>query len=678
MGRGTLTRDAFLRSQSTSPTPSVRHCPELETGHHATDVESEPEEGEVRDEGRRLLRSEFDTAMADVNDERAADSDATADMSVDGDKVRAAITLNDTTEGRTPNHGATTPNAMKRHDHHTYPTPVPFFNPGSSHVPVAPRVQAQRPAQAPRQHGPAPPAQPVDGVHASMHAPPAPTPPPAHLSGPTPTTTFAFGGASGNPNLPPQMFAFGQNNMHPPPSTGLQGTALTTPAAPAASGPPPRLFALGQNAGQPPAPAGPQIATSTTPAAPAAPFAFPDATAHGQATPTCRDENPHQNLPAAPMPAPAGPADVGKSARVQTNTGNFPRLVISQESALECVHERSVDLLARYPSQALYGFLFNGGYEAYKKLSDTLPDKITEILDDFGTPDEFTVFNVATATNTNTSTPREGSNRYAPPLIFGVIVPNPTLRSRLRTQSLFAADPTWTFYLLGAEDFALPWVAALYECPVQRGATAAKETLRAAISTVIWTDATVGVLLDQATSSFDHRSVDERRLALSETVDVRYDTLARRYVVYIKPCTQNIKQWNALVGAICTPELVDGVFIFAIIPKKGVGPRCVICKNEDHFHSHDPLANDPGFWGPKGQLNTIAEGPLAAGRVEREDARVAEGTSLGDGTMNDLYGLQYYAHKTPPHLHKLRPWCVSEARQRNNTGNTWFWDRKKP
>jgi hypothetical protein len=39
--------------------------------------------------------------------------------------------------------------------------------------------------------------------------------------------------------------------------------------------------------------------------------------------------NPHRKLPAAPLPEPAGPADVGKAAIIQPNDGSFDRLVIS-------------------------------------------------------------------------------------------------------------------------------------------------------------------------------------------------------------------------------------------------------------------------------------------------------------------------------------------------------------
>ncbi|KAK6981253.1 hypothetical protein R3P38DRAFT_2426030, partial [Favolaschia claudopus] len=78
-----------------------------------------------------------------------------------------------------------------------------------------------------------------------------------------------------------------------------------------------------------------------------------------------------------------------------------------------------------------------------------------------------------------------------------------------------------------------------------------------------------------------------------------------------KPCTTSADFWRALCALVQATELHHDLFIIKSLIDPTIesfGPRCVFCKNEDHFASACKCLDDPEFWGPNKQIRDITEG----------------------------------------------------------------------
>ncbi|KAJ6489985.1 hypothetical protein C8R45DRAFT_992306, partial [Mycena sanguinolenta] len=331
--------------------------------------------------------------------------------------------------------------------------------------------------------------------------------------------------------------------------------------------------------------------------------------------PTCRHENPHRLAPAAPLPDLAGPDDL-KAMKIQPNTGNFPYLVISADRLHENVHPSHVRLFQEKQGTHLYAVPINGGVRLRKGLGkgdaavgdQVIVKALTSAIAGHCNPVTTTVFPLLEA-----GAPTGGN--YAGPIPVGILVQNANDRTRIEDQVVFAGDRTFGFIIVSPEQLAVPWTFTIVTASIGGGTPGAELALRAAISLWIWYNAAFGLLLDQLTyATAGQLSLDERRYRLSQTIDCRYNEESGDYTVYVKPSTTDAVRQRELTALIQTVTLQHEHYIFMskINPSaERPGPRCVSCKNDDHYEAGCPLTKRPGFWGPTTQLKDATEGLLA-------------------------------------------------------------------
>ncbi|KAF7377064.1 hypothetical protein MSAN_00124600 [Mycena sanguinolenta] len=281
LGTAPQPRSHTGQSEPGSPTPSSRGG--LDTGHHATDIES-GEEGEIRENGE-FYGDEDDTMpfATAAQDAGTAAGTAAEPMAVDseGEDERRERDENHTGQDvaqAAPNTiiaRATTPRIILDGERVE-------FGRGRTHPFVF-----QNAALAEAHARPVPPYEP------RQQAPP-PSPPGTHAR-------------------PPSMVAaaVGTAGIRAADAAGTLGISVAAANAALAA------FANG---------------------AAGVVFAFPDLVEHARAPPTHRDENPHREGPAAPMPDPTGPEDVDIT-RFQPNVGKFQRPVMSWDRLTENVHD---------------------------------------------------------------------------------------------------------------------------------------------------------------------------------------------------------------------------------------------------------------------------------------------------------------------------------------------------
>ncbi|KAF8185350.1 hypothetical protein K438DRAFT_1054909 [Mycena galopus ATCC 62051] len=340
----------------------------------------------------------------------------------------------------------------------------------------------------------------------------------------------------------------------------------------------------------------------------AATFVFPDLKAHAEAPPKFRDDNPHhRRAPAAPLPELAGPEDAGTTTRNQPNEGEFPYLVISKDKIEENMHPNFIKEFDDDPECNLYAVPFNGGAAYTRKLGTTnIETTITEAIAGHVNPATTTVFPIPPAA-------LDAKGNYAGPIALGVWVENMHDRIRLIDQLIFSRDRTYAFWIVGREHLAIPWVLTIVTPSIGGGSIGAERALKAAASLFMWTDDAFGRALQQATYARDQRPLDERRLALSETIDVVYNELSKQYVVYARPCTTNAATWRGLAAIVQRQQLHHGRYFFKseINPDSSLpGPRCVTCKNDDHLEPACGIIHRPNWWGPDTQIKYAREGQL--------------------------------------------------------------------
>lgn len=364
-------------------------------------------------------------------------------------------------------------------------------------------------------------------------------------------------------------------------------------------------------------------------------FVFPNLDEAASAEPTDRHLNPHVKLPASAQREAAGPEDVGKVTKIQPNTGDFDRLVISREAAEENVHPDNVAMLEEVADEILYLLAFNAGRQYTSALPQAAGTIETQLIEHFG-DDTITVIPVAAADpqyGAGAGTP----NRYAPPIMYAVHVEDREVRGKMMAQGTCAIDKTFAYSLTAREYLTLSWAAGFFLTSIAAGRPPSITALRAALMKRVWYNAEVGRLLDRISWAHDKRDLAIRRYELSLSIDPHWNPTMSALVVYIKPCTNNALLWRELTNAICGEMVVKGFFIFKpLIDAKRVSlePRCVICKNDDHFASACSFTHLSSWWGPPDQLSGLTEGPLSArgGRGRgggRGDARGARGGQRG-------------------------------------------------
>ncbi|KAJ7852497.1 hypothetical protein B0H14DRAFT_3450769 [Mycena olivaceomarginata] len=167
------------------------------------------------------------------------------------------------------------------------------------------------------------------------------------------------------------------------------------------------------------------------------------------------------------------------------------------------------------------------------------------------------------------------------PIALGVWVEKAHDRVRLIDQLIFARDRNLRLLDL-----------TIVTPSIGGGSIGAERALKAVASLFMWTDDMFGRALQQATYAHDQRTLDERRLALSETIDVVYNEASKQSVVYVKPCTANAAT--------------------EMNPDSGLpGPRCVTCKNDDHLEPACSIIHCPSWWGPDTRIKYAREGQFA-------------------------------------------------------------------
>ncbi|KAF7330591.1 hypothetical protein MSAN_02459300 [Mycena sanguinolenta] len=599
LGTAPQPRSHTGHSEPGSPSPSSRGG--LDTGHHATDIES-GEEGEIRENGE-LYGDEDDTmpfATAAQDVDTAAGTTAEP-MAVDSEdeEERREQGENPTGQGAaraTPNAAAArapTPRTILDgervefgggHEH-----PFVFQNAALAEAharplpPYEPRQQAPRPTfQAPQ---PVPQA-PQPGASAPF------------FRGPAQAMVAAAVGATG---------------IRAVDAAGALGVSVA--AADAAL----TAFANG---------------------AVGVAFAFPDLLEHVRAHPTHRDENPHREGPAAPMPDPAGPEDVNIT-RFQPNVGKFQRPVMSWDRLTDNVHDDHKALFSEQPDTHLFAVPFNGGSRMHRMLADpknnndsdsVIVAALEKAIASLVNPVTTTVFPVCEAKEP------EGGN-YAGPIVVGIYITNREDRIRLIDQMLIAIDRTFAFYIVAPEHTTLAWLLTIVTTSIGGGTSGAAQALRAALSKFIWTNTAIGIALEQLTHATDRSPLNARRYKISQTIDCVWDEASRDYTVYMKPCTSDAAQWRNFTVIVQHEKFQHAHYTFTskINPaKERPGPRCVSCKNEDHYQPGCKTIRDPDFWGPTTQLKDATEGLLAqtnnggGGGRGRGNARgQARGTSRG-------------------------------------------------
>ncbi|KAJ7902700.1 hypothetical protein B0H14DRAFT_2555203 [Mycena olivaceomarginata] len=528
---------------SVSPTPSRRSATDLDTGHHATDVES----------------------AGDAEDEREED-----------------VTMNPA-----PALGP----AADAPEHMAVDNAGPPFAADA----VAP---AHAPAQVPAAHNIAQ-APALDGERVEMG-----------FGHPFIFANAAQANAHNEPPPPPSAAAA---SICPPPAASSPGAHMGAQfQAPALANFAPAAGANDAVAAGPNARAPPAAANAAADAAAAAGIAeepfqgFPPLAAHAAAAPTDAHLNPHRLAPAAPADDPTGPADVGKVAKMQPNTGHFPFLVISQEWVEANVHEEHRRLVRENPDQYVYAVGYNMGRHFGEKLKDQMVPALEDAISNHVNPDTTVVFRVKVADESLIA-------MYDGPITLLIHVLAPLDRARLLRQHTGPANGTFAWTFLGPEQLQLSWAALIVKSSVGGGTEGAKLALRGSVSEFIWKNAKIGRLIEQYTAHLDQSPLDQRRLNLSKSIECRWDDSMKAFVVYIKPCTTNAAHWLEITNALSDEELCSGYYIFTPMKSKTPfpGPRCVTCKHDTHFEFGCAVIRDSLWWGPKGQIRDIKDGPLA-------------------------------------------------------------------
>ncbi|KAJ6569130.1 hypothetical protein B0H19DRAFT_1256797 [Mycena capillaripes] len=341
------------------------------------------------------------------------------------------------------------------------------------------------------------------------------------------------------------------------------------------------------------------------PQGPAIVFVFPDLKVHAETQPTDQHLNPHRNLPAVEPQDPAGPADVGRARKVQPNSGDFARLVISEESAFENVHEDDAALLRAEPNLHGLAIVANGGEYWNTRLGKTFVKEVEEALSpEFGTEQDRFLFPIAPA---DPEYGKKGGqvSRYAPPMVFGIRFSNPELLTKYRDQGQFGLNRT-----------------------VGGGTNACRAALRGALSQFMWIDPGFGRALVKYQPPGDATSLDERRYRISQSIDPRWDPHMEAYVVFVKPCTTSALHWEAITDTFSGAPLREGYFKFTPLVNpavKRLGPRCVVCKGTEHFASSAESQKAPlhRATAPPLTEGLVADGVEPVADVDAEDAEDA-------------------------------------------------------
>ncbi|KAF7361578.1 hypothetical protein MSAN_01191800 [Mycena sanguinolenta] len=608
-------RNGNIRSQSMSPTPSRRMHDLLDNGHHAVDLfGSDVEEGEIREEptqppanaatGTDHAAVAAGTAAATTEaTPRAQDHAASADLPEA--QTQAAAT------GPTPAHEPAEPelaevdvaphaNAGDEHtdmeveDDVTPPDPQPMRM-APDLVAPAPTIANSPEAHDPGVAGPNHPFAFANQQQADAHG--AAIAHDAEIAHDADVAQgLAFDEAAAAQDATAARNAAAAHNAA---TVDHTAAARHAPAAP----PPAHAWedetgnaaemedVEMQNAPAPPVPA---------PAADVA-HALDDAeyTRLAKEVPTHQDENPHRKLPASAQREPAGPEDVAP--------------VLSKEAALARCHPDAIAEIYRDPGEYLFAVPMNGGQFFNRMLPGAakfIAEKLTSHCNS-PTAADIVVFLIAA---NNEEPAADGPNRYAGPMVYCIHVPNAEDRAKIYDQRIFPFDRTYGITVFTPDGFELPWSTGIYTSQINAGAPATAEALKAGLIKRTVTDPSVARLVHKYTHEADRTPLPTKMLDLAKTIDVRHDPIADTLVVYIRPCTPNAMHWREIGNAICGQVVIRKYYEFKPlinVSRVSIEPRCVLCKNDDHFASNCPNPRDPLWVGPLDQINKLTEGPLA-------------------------------------------------------------------
>ncbi|KAJ6516080.1 hypothetical protein C8R45DRAFT_230734 [Mycena sanguinolenta] len=556
LGTAPQTRSHTGHGEQGSPSPSSRGG--LDTGHHATDFEGS-EDGEIRENGRHNADGEDDTMpLATAIQNAAGNAEAaTEPMAVDeNDDLRGA--------------------GHREHRPVMGGERVELGEGGAHAFIFEDEAQADTHARLPQEHRFLF-RQPVPGAQAPPPAPQAPQPAagPAFFRGPAQAMVAAAVGAAG---------------IRAVDAAGALG--ITVAAANAA-----------MNA----------IANGAVGVV----FVLPDLAEHARAPPTHMDESPHRMAPATPLPDPEGPEDLTRT-KIQPNTGNFPEPVMSADRLHENVDELTLQLFCDSPGTHLYAVTFNGGIRMRKQLGGgkntsegdkVIAEALTKGIANLANPATTSVFPVLEKKAAS------GGN-YAGTIVVAIEAEDAGDYARLVGQKIIAIDRTFAFWIVSPGQLTVPWIATIVSPSTGGGTIGAERALRATMSKFMWEDDNFGLALARMTSTTDKSPLIVRRYKLSQTLHSVYNELTKDYAVYLKPCTTDPVQWREFTAIIQRQKFSDGRYIFEskINPDTELlrpGPRCVTCKNEDHYEAGCGTAKHKDFWGPTGQLRDATEGLLA-------------------------------------------------------------------
>ncbi|KAF8134788.1 hypothetical protein K438DRAFT_1787046 [Mycena galopus ATCC 62051] len=583
-------RDEIAHSQAASPTPSQRAPNGLITGHHTTDIEStvDADEGQPQadiEDGEIPETKDATMVLAPVKD-------VDEPMAVDDIYNAAAAPVAIENEGAMARQGAEpVPHVLNREQLELGPVDHPFIyrdqgqaaQAADNAAPTPPYEQAAQgmfvfghnttaaaqlgqaiaygqnvaAAAAAAQQGPpiifgpnAPAAAPAQPGPAAVHPGPNATQPQPDAAQLGPGAAYLVADA--------QRHNANRQRGRGPFFGGGRAEVMVATAVGAAN------IRAADIAGAGAVDARVAEAATAAAAAGAVAFAFPNLATHAAAAPKFRDENLHHLFaPAAPLPEPTGPADLGTTTLIQPNTGKFRYLIISREHMHQNLAPHWVALYAKPENLGthLYAVLINGGHTMSTKLGDAaIHDAITKAI----------------ANHANPPPPWSSQSPERSPTLGGL--DNLEDRARLIDQLIFAINRTFAFYVVAPEHLAF-----------RRG-------------------------LSQATSTHDQSPLDERCFKLSETVDCAWNELGQYYAVYAKPCTTNATLWQSLAAIVQRQTLRYGHYSFESVINPDAplpGPRCVSCKNGDHEEAGCATIKDADWWGATTQIKNMTEGPLA-------------------------------------------------------------------
>ncbi|KAJ6600044.1 hypothetical protein DFH09DRAFT_1303396 [Mycena vulgaris] len=396
---------------------------------------------------------------------------------------------------------------------------------------------------------------------------------------------------------------------------------MNTPPPPAAN----------QGAQVPPAPA----LGHAGPAPPAAiaPGALPT---HGELmalTPIGRAQNPHlARVPA--QPAPTNNAE-GR-APFMKNNGNARNIVITCMRVFANVQITQRDEVMAHLDEYLAFTVFLGGqryFAAYKNILDDIYNAVASIA----SPAEMTLFR-AIPVEVQTG---DYSQKYRDPFVIFAHFTDPTIRTALRNQRLFAVSRDLAWYADTIDPACRSWTVGVWGLvSPSADIEGLLKAIRAALILYMCSSPDVIRRIAQMTQANDGLSAYERTLRVAESVDSHYfphktDPLV---CVYMKPVNNNEADNEALKRMLRVVPLAYKMYAFTPKSRNGDPTECVMCKADSHLAYLCPLPNPVNvgdeWWGPPDQMSKLTEGILATNPGASRPTTTGGGNNGGGNNRN--------------------------------------------